>query len=139
VKASEFKMTSGAQSGHAGGSARTARPAGPVPGGWPQPGSPGQLPAYKLTVRVIAELYPPLTNERRWGFQNAIASRRGRGLIRAAARWDKLDEATVTIECRARDAVAAAEAAATVIRQTATLIDQIGVRDIKVTRVTPAG
>ena len=38
-----------------------------------QPGMPGQLRMYKLTVRVIAELYPPLTNERRWAFQNAIA------------------------------------------------------------------
>jgi hypothetical protein len=132
-------MTPGVQSGHAGGAARAAGPAGPVPGGWPQPGPPGQLPAYKLTVRVIAELYPPLTNERRWGFQNAVASGRGRGLIRASARWDKLDEATVTIECRARDPVAAAEAAAAVIRRTAALTGQVGVRDIKVARVTPSG
>ena len=139
MKASEVNTTPGAENGRVRGTARAAGPAGPVPGGWPQPGSPGQLPAYKLTVRVIAELYPPLTNERRWGFQNAIASSRGRFLIWAAARWDKLDEATVTIQCRARDAAAAAEAARAIIRRTAALTGQIGVCDIQVVRVVPAG
>ena len=104
--------------------------------GRPQP---GQLRTYKLTARVIAELYPPLTNERRWAFQNAIALSRGSPLIRAAARWDRLDEATVTIECQARDAAAAAEAARVIIRRTAGLTGQIGVRDIKIARVAPAG
>ncbi len=126
------------------GAAQAAGPAGPVPGngpqppaGYPQPGTPGQLRTYKLTVRVIAELHPPLTNERRWAFQNAIALSRGRCLIQATARWDKLDEATVRIECQARDA--AAEAARTIIRRTGGLIGQIGVRDIKVARVALAG
>jgi hypothetical protein len=59
-------------------------------------------------------------------------------LIRAAARWDQLDEATVTIECLARDAAAAAEAARAIIRRTARLTGQIGVRDIKVAKVAPA-
>jgi len=108
-------------------------------GGHERPGTPGQLRTYKLTVRVIAELYPPLTNERRWAFQNAIALSRGRPVIRAAARWDKLDEATVTIECQARDAAAAAEAAGAAIRRTAGLTGQIGVRDIRVARVALAG
>ena len=127
------------------GPRRQPGPAGPMPGSGPQPAAdcqqastPGQLRAYKLTVRVIAELYPALTNERRWAFQNAIASSRGRPLIRAAARWDQLDEATVTIECLARDAAAAAEAARAIIRRTARLTGQIGVRDIKVARVAPA-
>jgi hypothetical protein len=100
---------------------------------------PAQLRTYELTVRVIAVLYPPLTNERRWAFQNAITLPRGRPVIRAAARWDKLNEATVTIECQARDAAAAAEAARAFIRRTAGFTGQIGVRDIKVTRVAPAG
>jgi hypothetical protein len=88
---------------------------------------------------VIAELYPPLTNERRWAFQNAIALPRGRPLIRAAARWDKLDEATVTIECQASETATAAEAARTIIRRIAGLTGQIGVRDIEVARVASAG
>jgi hypothetical protein len=121
------------------GAAQAANRAGPVPGSGPQPGSPEQLPTYKLTVRVIAELYPPLTNERRWAFQNAMALSRGRCLIRAAARWDKLDEATVTIECQARDVAAAGEAARAIIRRTAALTGQIGIRDIKVAWVAPAG
>jgi len=128
------------------GGRRLAGPVGPMPGSGPQPaadcqrpGTPGQLRTYEVTVRVIAELYPSLTNERRWAFQNAIALSRGRPLIRAAARWDKLDEATVTIECRACDAAAAAEAARAIIRRTAGLTGQIGVRDIKVIRVAPAG
>jgi hypothetical protein len=128
------------------GPRRQLGPAGQMPGSGPQPaadcqrpGTPGQLRTYKLTVRVIAELYPPLTNERRWAFQNAIALSRGRPLIRATARWDKLDEAAVTIECQARDAAAAAEIARAIIRRTAGLTGQIGVRDIKVARVAPAG
>ena len=126
---------------------RRPGPAGPVPGIGPrpagdrptQPGAPGQLRTYTLAVRVIAELYPPLTNQRRWAFQNAVALSRGHLLIRAAARWDKLDEATVTIECQARGAAAAADAARAMIRRAARLTGQIGIRDIKITRVTPAG
>jgi hypothetical protein len=139
VGAVELTVTSGAAG------PRQPGPAGPMPGSGAQPAAgcqqrarPGQVRTYKLTVRVIAELYPALTNERRWAFQNAIASSRGRPLIRAAARWDKLDEATVTIECLARDAAAAAEAARAIIRRTAGLTGEIGVRDIKVARVAPA-
>jgi hypothetical protein len=110
---------------------------GTAPGSGPQPGAPGQLSTYNLTVRVIAELYPPLTNERRWAFQNAITLSRGGRLIRAA-RWDKLDEATVTIECQAPDVAAAREAAQAIVRRAA-LTGQIGVRDIRVARVAPAG
>ncbi len=68
-----------------------------------------------------------------------MALSRGHPLIRAAAGWDKLDEAAVTIEGQARDAAAAAGAARAMIRRTARLTGQIGVRDIKITRVTPAG
>jgi hypothetical protein len=119
-------------------------PARPVPGTGPRPaggrpGAPGQLRTYSLAVRVIAQLYPPLTNQRWWAFQNAVALSRGHPAIRAAARWDKLDEATVTIQCQARDAAAAAEAARAMITRTARLTGQIGIRDIKITRVTPAG
>jgi hypothetical protein len=46
-------------------------PAGPVPGTGLRlagdrlpPGAPGQLRTYTLAVRVIAALYPPLTNHR---------------------------------------------------------------------------
>ena len=111
---------------------------GPRPAGG-QPGAPGQLRTYTLAVRVLAELYPPLTNQRRWAFQNAVALSRGHPVIRAAARWDRLDEAAVTIQCQARDAAAAAEAARALIRRTARLTGQTGIRDIKITRVTPAG
>src|SRR5690242_6537912 len=121
---------------------RQPGPAGPVPGTGPRPagGRPGagQVRTYTLAVRVIAQLYPPLTNQRRWAFQNALELSREHPLIRAAARWDKLDEATVTIECQARDAAAAAGAARALIGRTARLTGQIGIRDIKITRVTPA-
>ena len=112
------------------------RPAGDRPA---RRGAPGRLRTYTLAVRVIAALYPPLTNQRRWAFQNAVALSRGHLLIRAAARWDKLDEAAVTIECQAHDAEAAMEAARAMIRRTARLPGQIGIRDIKITWVTPAG
>jgi len=115
---------------------RQPGPAGPAAG---RPGAPGRLHTYTLAVRVIAELYPPLTNHRRWAFQNAVALSRGHPVIRAAARWDRLDEAAVTIQCQAPDAAAAAEAAQDMIRRTAGLTGQIGIRDIKVTQVTPAG
>jgi len=41
----------------------------------------------------------------------------------------RLDEAAVTIECQARDAAAAAEAARALIGRTARLTGQIGIRD----------
>jgi len=123
---------------------RQPGPACPVLGTGPRPaagrpGTPGRLRTYTLAVRVIAELYPPLTNQRRWAFQNAVALSRGHPVIRAAARWDRLDEAAVMIQCQAPDAAAAAEAAQDMIRRTAGLTGQIGIRDIKVTQVTPAG
>lgn len=108
------------------------RPAGPA-------GCAGAVRTYTLAVRVIAALYPPLTNQRRWAFQSAVALSRGHRVIRAAARWDKLDEAAVTIECQARDAAAAVEAARAMIKRAAGLTGQIGIRRIKVTQVTPAG
>jgi hypothetical protein len=95
------------------------------------------LRTYRLAVRVIAQLYPPLTNQRRWAFQNAVAPSRGHPAIRAAARWDQLDEAAVTIQCQARDAAAAAGAARAMIRRTARLTGQIGIRDIKITGSHP--
>jgi hypothetical protein len=126
---------------------RQPGPTGPMPGAGPRaagdrparPGAPGQLRTYKLTVRVIAELYPPLTNQRRWAFQSALTLSRGHPVIRAAARWDKLDEAAVMIECQARDAAAAAEAARAMIRRAAGFTGQIGIRDIKVARITLVG
>ena len=66
--------------------------------------------------------------------RGATAQRPVRSLVR-----NRLDEATVTIGCQARDAVAAAEAAQAIIRRIAGLTGQIGVRDIKITQVTPAG
>jgi hypothetical protein len=38
-----------------------------------RPGAPGQVRTYTLALRVIAALYPPLTRQRRWAFQNAEA------------------------------------------------------------------
>jgi hypothetical protein len=64
------------------------RPAGDRPA---RPGAPGQLRTYTLAVRVIAELYPPLTNQRRWAFQNALVLSRGHPVIRAAARWGQAE------------------------------------------------
>jgi hypothetical protein len=134
VRGDVYKVTPGAEGGRVRGAAPAACIAAPM-----IPFAVGQLPTYKLTVRVIAELYPPLTNERRWAFQNAIVLSRGRRLIRAAARWDKLDEVTITIECQASDVAAAGEAARAIIRRVAALTGQIGVRDIKVARVAPSG
>jgi hypothetical protein len=113
---------------------------GPVASeGRPRRGDRERPGTYTLAVRVMAALYPPLTNQRRWAFQSAMALSRRHLVIRAAARWDKLDEATVTIECQARDAAAAVSAAQAMIRQTARRTGQINIRDIEVTRVTLAG
>ena len=53
--------------------------------------------------------------------------------------WDMLNEATVTVECVASDAAAAAETVQAVIRHTAEADAQIGVREIKIVKVSPAG
>lgn len=45
----------------------------------------------------------------------------------------------LAVECQARDAAAAGEAARAIIRRTAAFTGRIGIRDIKVARVAPAG
>ena len=105
-----------------------------------QPEVPGEpLGKFKVTARLIAELYPQLTNARRWNFQNAIAAQHSRRLAAPAVLWDMLNEATVTVECVACDAGAAAETVQTVIRHIAEADAQIGVREIKIVKVSPAG
>jgi hypothetical protein len=105
----------------------------------PQPAVPGEPPRkFKVTARLIAEPYPQLTNSRRWNFQNAIAAHPVRGLGRPAVLWDMLNEATVTVEWVACDAVAAAETVQAVIRHTAEADAQIGVREIKIVKVSAA-
>jgi hypothetical protein len=111
----------------------------PVPAAGPQPEVPGEpLGKFKVTARLIAELYPQLTNARRWNFQNAIAAHPVRRLAPPAVLWDMLNEATVTMECVAGDAAAAAETVQTVIRHAADADAQIGVREIKIVKISPA-
>jgi hypothetical protein len=50
-----------------------------------------------------------------------------------------LNEATVTMECIACDAAAAAETVQAVIRHTAEADARIGIREIKIVKVSPAG
>jgi hypothetical protein len=110
----------------------------PLPATGPQPEVPGgQLGRFKVTARLIAELYPHLTNARRWNFQNAIAAHPARRLALPAVMWDRLNEATVTMECMACDAAAAAETVSMIIRQTAEADAQIGVHEIKILKISP--
>jgi hypothetical protein len=113
-----------------------------VPGQDPgrQPEVPGsrQLRKFKVTIRLIAELYPRLTNARRWNFQNAITAHPASRLATPTVLWDMLNEATVAMECMACDAAAAAESVRTIIRRTAEPDAQIGVREIKVVTISSA-
>lgn len=118
---------------------RAVRPAGPGAGIGPAgdrptlPDAPGQLRTYKLRPRdrgVVSTADQPATV----GVPDAVALSRVHPLIRAVARRHKQGEAAVTIECQARDAAAAVEAALAKIRRIAGLIGQIGIHDIKVTR-----
>lgn len=110
------------------------------PGGCQPPEVPGrQLRKFKVTARLIAELYPRLANARRWNFQNAITAHPACRLAPPTVLWDMLNEATVTVQCMACDAAAAAETVRTIIRQTAEADAQIGVREIKVVKISPAG
>lgn len=111
----------------------------PLPATGRQPEVPGsQLRKFEVTVRLIAELYPRLTNARRWNFQNAITAHPASRLGKPTVLWDMLNEATVTMECMACDATAGAESVRTVIRRTAEADAQIGVREIKVVKISPA-
>lgn len=97
-----------------------------------------QLRRFKVTARLIAELYPRLTNARRWNFQNAIAAHPARRLALPTVLWDMLNEATVTMECMACDGATGAEIVRRIIRQIAEADAQIGVREIKVVKVSSA-
>jgi len=126
--------------GSAVGRVRSAAMPRPMSAAGLQPEVPGEpLGKFKVTARLIAELYPQLTNARRWNFQNAIAAQHSRRLAAPAVLWDMLNEATVTVECVACDAGAAAETVQTVIRHIAEADAQIGVREIKIVKVSPAG
>ena len=51
--------------------------------------------------------------------------------------WDKLNEAIVTMECRAEDSSAAAETVEAIIRQTAEFTGQIRIRGTRVVGISP--
>lgn len=109
--------------------------------GGPPPKTPGQrLRKFQVTARMTAGPYPGLTNDRRSTFQAAIAAAHRTGYLqRPTVRWDMLDEATVTIECEAHDPSTAAETVASIIRRNAEFVAHIGVRDIEILSVSPAG
>jgi hypothetical protein len=107
--------------------------------GGPEPRTPGQrLLKFKVTARMIAGPYPALTNDRRSFFQAAIAATRQPGSPEPTARWDMLDEATVTMECEAHEPSAAAETVRSIIRKNAELVAHIGVREIEIISISPA-
>jgi hypothetical protein len=89
---------------------------------------------------MTAGPYPSLTNDRRSSFQAAIAATHRTGyLTPPTVRWDMLDEATVTMECEAHEPSAAAETVRSIIRRNAEFVAHIGVREIEVLSVSPAG
>jgi hypothetical protein len=106
--------------------------------GGPQPKAPGQrLRTFEVTARMTAGLYPSLTDARRSNFQAAIAAAHRAGYLSPpTVRWDMLDEATITLECEAHDRPTAAETARSIIRRTAELVAQIGVREIEVIKIS---
>jgi hypothetical protein len=50
-----------------------------------------------------------------------------------------LDEATITIECEAHEPSTAAETVRSIIRRNAELVAHIGVREIEIISISPAG
>ena len=109
--------------------------------GGPKPRAPGQrLRAFKVTARMTAGPYPSLTNDRRSNFQAAIAATHRTGHLQPpAVQWDMLDEATVTIEVEAHDPSVAAETVLSIIRRNAEFVAHIGVREIEIVSISPAG
>ena len=109
--------------------------------GGPAPKAPGQrLRKFEVTARMTAGPYPGLTNVRRSSFQVAIAATHRTGYLKPpTVRWDMLDEATVTIECEAHDLSAAAETVRSIIRRNAEFVAHIGVREIEILSISPAG
>ncbi len=107
--------------------------------GGPEPRAPGQrLRKFLLTARMTAGPYPALTNDRRSSFQAAIAATHRPGYLEPTARWDMLDEATVTMECEAHEPSAAAETIRSIIRKNAELVAHIGVREIEIISISPS-
>jgi hypothetical protein len=109
--------------------------------GGPEPKAPGQrLSKYHVVARMTAGLYPSLTNERRSNFQAAIAAtHRTSYFRRPAVLWEKLNEATVTIECEAHDPSAAAEAVRSIVRRNAEFVAHIGVREVEILSISLVG
>jgi hypothetical protein len=108
--------------------------------GGPEPKAPGRrLRKFQVTARMIAGLYPGLTDARRSNFQAAIAATHRTSYLKPPmVRWDMLDEATVTIECEARDRSVAAETVRSIIRRNAEFVAHIGVREVEIVSISPA-
>jgi len=109
--------------------------------GGPEPKTPGQrLRKFRVTARMFAGPYPALTNDRRSHFQAAIAATHRTGdLEPPTARWDMLDEAIVMLECEAHEPTTAAETVRSIIRRSAEFVAHIGVREIEIISISPAG
>lgn len=100
------------------------------------------LRTFKVTARMTAELYPPLTNVRRWNFEPALAA-----AYRADHRtshpkaptvlWDQVHAARITMECQAKDPPAAAELVESIIRRTAEFTGEIRIHDIRILSISP--
>ncbi len=96
------------------------------------------LRTFKVTARMTAELYPSLTNARRWNFEPALAAtcrtatHRTSCLKAPTVLWDRLDEAIITMECRADDPPAAGEIVKSIIRRTAEFTGEIRIHDIRI-------
>jgi hypothetical protein len=109
--------------------------------GGPEPRTPGQrLRKFQVTARMTAGPYPALTNDSRSCFQAAIAATHRTSYLKPpTVQWDMLDQATVTIECEAHEPSAAAETVRSIIRRNAEFVAHIGVLDIEILSISPAG
>jgi hypothetical protein len=109
--------------------------------GGPEPKAPGQrFSKYQVIVRITAGPYPSLTNQRRSNFRAAVAATHRTGYLNPpAVHWDKLNEATVMMECEAHDPSAAAETVRSIVRRNAEFVAHIGVREIDIRSTSLVG
>jgi len=107
-----------------------------IEAGGPDPRRPGvRLTTYKVTARMVAGPYPPVSDRHRRQFTAGIESLHSRVLWPPTAEWVTSSHATVTLACQAPDPETAEATAKSIIMRQAQYTAQLAVQDVEITAV----
>ena len=92
----------------------------------------GVIHMYKITALMKARPYPPVTEEQRQRFTEAIHHLHSNVVMQPSVTWDEPGQAQVTLACGGEDASSAAGRAKSIIDGNAAKVAHIYVREVEV-------